>query len=371
MRALAPFTAIATRRALTDYLKFVGLVLFILLTIAYTIDLAEHFPRIRRTADHRGVSLPSLLGPYLAQRGADIVTRMLPVAIFFGTFLAEIARRLRLETVILAAAGASRLRAHAGVIWLALLLGGANWALEAHLRPAAIWAQVETGLGDYASRFKRSWRHEVWFVLGDTAIRADVLRDANPEMRNLLIFDGVRSAQLGTITGAERAVPTATPYIWHLTGVTRWEAVFEGNARISRQDSADMVLELIPEQLQYRRVAPFYLPNEPLRRLAALRAPPEGLEAAVASARWRRWTAWILPGIIALLGASMAHPGFDGRRVLIPRLIALAVFGYAYVVSIRAFWTLGELGSLAAPVAICAPLGLGALLAALFIRRAG
>ncbi len=368
---LSVLTATATRRALADYLRFTALVLFILLTIAYTIDLAATFPQIRRAAATRETSLPVLLAPYLLQRGADIVTRMLPVAMFFGPFLAEIARRQRLETVILSAAGATPPRLYAGVLWLALLAGGAHMALETHLRPAAIWAQVDSGLGDYAKRFRQSWKYGVWFVTGDTAIRADVLRSAAPEMHNVLIFDGIRAAGLETITGAGRAAPAGTPYLWTLSDVTRWETVFGDAARVGRAPVAERELELIPEQLQYNGVAPFYLPQPALNRLAGLRAPPDGLRPAVATAQWRRWTAWLLPGIVALLGVSMANLGFDGRRMLIARLIGLAALGYVYVVTVRTFWTIGELGALAAPLAVGAPLALGLGAAVLFIRRGG
>ncbi|WP_172295307.1 LptF/LptG family permease [Pseudoruegeria sp. HB172150] len=370
MRGRPAVFALATRRAAAEYLAGVLLILFILLMIAYTIDLAGNFPKLRTAAQRQGVFLPTLLFPYLGQRGVDIVTRMLPMATFFGVFLIEIFRRMRLESVMLAAAGATPARGFAALLWVALVLGSVHWALETRWRPAAIWAQVETGFGSYAQRFPRTWRDNTWLVAGDTAIRADILRDSDAQMRNAVIFHGIRDDQLQAIDGAARILPTATPLVWQMEGVTRWEPgnAGTGAAPLSAPDGT-LDLALIPEQLQYHDVPGFYLPNGPLHAIAAMPDPPENI-ADIETAIWRRRVAWFLPGVVALLAAGLAHLGFEGRRVLIPHQIAFAAAGYGYTAAIKTFWSLGELGTLSAPVALLTPLLAGLAVAVLLIRRA-
>lgn len=336
------FFGIATRRALSDYVLATLLILFILMAIAYTIDLAKWFPQLRRTAESRDVSLWSLLLPYLGQRGVDIVTRMLPVAAFFGPFIAEIARRLRLESVILATSGASPLYSRAALLWLAVLLGALSWGLEARWRPAAVWAQVDSGLGDYAGRFRRDWISDRWFIRGDMAIRADVLRTETPELRDVLIFEGVGSGEMTAIRGARRIVPLDAPYRWRMEGVTEWR---DGPAETSGATVLDVTLPLVPEQLTYYGIVPAMLPPGALQAMADPSAEPRNL-SAVRTAIWRRWTAMFVPGAIAYLAIALANLGFDGRRALIPRLIGSGALGYSAVVSVKVFWSLGHLGLL-------------------------
>lgn len=357
---------IATRRAVSEYFRLTALICFLLLMVAWTIDLAEHFPSIRRAADAEGAPLLSLILPYLGQRAVDILARMLPIAVFFGVFLAEILRRARLETVILVTAGASPWRMIAAVLWVGLLMGGIHAALEARLRPAAVWAQVETGFGDYAHRFRRGWTGgEHWFVSGDTALRAEVRRDDPPEMRDVLIFVGIRAPELKAIYAAERMVPGDAPVQWVLLNGSAWEPKDGGQTL----DFADfpMTLTLIPENLTYLSVPEFYLPQEALRWLDAL--PDYRNAQKVDVALWRRLTVWLAPVSYALLGMVLAQAGFTGRQMMIARLIGLAALGYASVVLLKVFWALGDLGVLPAPAAAMGGPLIGLAVAAVFLRK--
>lgn len=345
------FVGIATRRAVYDYLRFVLLIMFILLAIAWTIDLAENFGAIRREAVERGLPVYQILLPYLTYRSADMLTRMLPMASFFGVFLAEIARRARLETVIFQTAGASPFRMMTSVLIFGLIVGMLQQQLESRWRPAAVAAQVDLGLGGYANRFARVWLDKpAWFLAGDTAIRAQVFRDAAPAMRDVLIFTGLRAPRLQTIYAAKRAFPTREPFMWRLQGVEKWYTAAGDKNSVAMPDMT-LRLELIPEQLTYYTVPGFYLPTDPLRRLQQISTDPQTATGANVAV-WRRRTAWILPGALALLAVSLSRSGYSGRQPNVPRLVALAVFGYLSVVSIKVLWAVGELGGLAAPVAV-------------------
>ena len=342
---------IATRRAVYDYLRFVALIMFILLAIAWTIDLAEHFGIIRRDAEAKGIAVYRILLPYLTYRSADMITRMLPMACFFGVFLAEIGRRARLETVILHAAGASPYRVIAAVLIFGAIVGTLQQQLEGNWRPAAVAAQVDLGHGDYAERFTKVWLNDhAWFLDGDTAIRGQVLRDDPPAMRDVLIFTGLRAPRLQTIYAAKRADPAGEPFLWRLQGVEKWDAEAGEDSSIAVADLT-LQLALIPEQLTHYSVPAFYLPTAALLKMKQLNSAPRTvIDANVAL--WRRRTAWMLPGALALLGVFLTKLGYSGRQPSVPRLLALALFGYVSVVSIKVLWAVGELGGLTAPMAV-------------------
>ena len=149
-RLWVAFFGLAARRAAMDYLRFTLLIQFVLLAVGWTIDLAEEFPALRLDADQKDVPLIQIMVPYLAYRAADILVRLMPVACFFGVFLAEITRRIRLDTIILFAAGISPFRMLGPLITYGIVVGGVLYALESYGRPAAIKAQIEMGQGSYA-----------------------------------------------------------------------------------------------------------------------------------------------------------------------------------------------------------------------------
>ncbi|MAQ83579.1 MAG: hypothetical protein CMH12_10135 [Maritimibacter sp.] len=366
-RVRTMFLGIATRRALIEYLLSVAAVMFLLTMIAYTIDLARIFPDIRWQSTYQETALPSVLLPYLLQRGVDIVTRMLPVAMFFGPFLAEIGRRLRLETVILATAGAGPGHRLAALLWLALILGGIYTGLEARWRPAAIQAQVETGLGDYAERYDDRWLEGRWVVNGDVAMRADLRRGAQPEMRNLLVFNGIGAAELASVVGAERAVPTDTPDVWRLEDVTEWTPETGSTLRTARTSEAPLLLT--SAQLTHYGIAPYVLSTADLRTLA--RAPTEThYLPGIRTALWQRRLAIFLPGTVAFLAVAFATLGFDGRRILYPRLIGLAAAGYILTVSLKVFWALGQQGTVAPSTAVATALAVPLVIGTVaFVRQ--
>lgn len=360
-------TGRTTRRALMDYLKMVALIMVVLLMIAWAIDLADNLNAIRRDARARDVPVLSLLAPYLTYRTADMVTRMLPMACFFGVYLAEIGRRLRLETVILKAAGASPLRLLAGVLLFAVLTGVLQHKLENTWRPAAVVAQVELGHGAYARRFSLDWTTEHrWVVTGDVAIRGQVRRAPPGTMRDVLIFVGIRSHRLETIYAADRLVPGAEPGEWIAKQGTRWQATADGE-RVEPFESRSLTLDLIPEQIAHIGVPAFYLPAPALHAIATMRDAPTAPGADLAI--WQRLSAWTLPGTFALLAFCLANAGFSGRRPDIPRLVALACLGYVSVVSVKVFWALGELAVISAPVAVFASVGLVWALSLWLLRR--
>jgi len=358
---------LAVRRAVTDYLRLTGLIMFILLMVAWTIDLAEHFPKLRAGAETRGVSLLSLLAPYLGYRSVDMITRLLPMACFFGVFLAEIFRRLRLESVILAAAGASPVYMLSAVLWLALILGSLQNMMEARWRPAAVLAQVDMGFGSYAARYRRTWLNTPqWFVDENTTMRAQIKRTDQPELRNILVFQGLQEAELQGVIAADHGYPTEVPMIWRLDDVRLWDTQDVG-AEPTALDTMTIKVDLVPLQLSFFDIPEVNIPTDVLLTLAELTNAPNA--RTIQSALWRRYTAWLLPPAVALMAIIMANAGFLGRVPVISRHIALAATGYVSVVMIKVFWALGELAVLSVPLSIFAPILLILALSVIFARH--
>lgn len=361
--------SLLTRRAAWDLLVFIFATMLVLLTVAIAIDIADELDDLRFHAEQRGMPLLELLLPYLGYRAVDIVTRLLPVAVFFGVFLAEIFRRLRLETVIQEAAGAGPIRQMAAPLWVALILGALQGGLEAQWRPAAVWAQVELGVGHYGRHFREKWITPAeWFISDSQAIRGTFLRGPNPEMRDVLVYSGIRQKELEVIYHARRVTPTDSSMQWQMQEVTRWS---QGDRRAEEIGDRVIEMQLIPEALQYFKVEAYNLPTAALLAFEAY--PAEQRPPEIQTAIWRRRTAYFVPGALAIFAMSLARRGFDGRLMNIPRLIGLGALGYVVVVSIKAFWAVGSYGAmhpaLAAVFGIVLGLGVAAIVSVSRIGR--
>lgn len=350
--------------ALRLYTKTTLGIMLLLLIIALSIDLADHFPAVRRTATKTNTPLLATLLPYMLYRAADIVTRLLPMACFIGIFLAEILRWRRLEAVLLATSGLSPLRALAPVLVFGLLFGSVQMGLENFLRPAAVFRQVTLGIGDYAGRFERGLTGgRKWIVSQNDALIAQVFKTDAPALIDVELFRGINQKTLTSILTAKRAIPMDQPGVWQFQNGLLWDfsagqsggqSGGQSTIRPTAFEKLDITLDLIPEHLTYFNIPGFYIPAPNLAPLA--RRPDTPAYDAARVAVWRRYTALLLPMVYALLGASLAQAGYSGRLVNIPRLLTLAFIGYISIVSVKTLWELGELGVVSPAISTLAPL---------------
>lgn len=357
------YTGIAARQIVFLHLRTISFVMFVLLTVAIAIDLTKNLEDVRGAALADDRPFTFLLMQYLGYRAVDIVTRLLPMASLAGAFLAELLRHQRMENVILTAAGAGPSLVYAALFAVGLALGSVQAGLEAWLRPAAIWAQVDLGLGSYADRFRRGEMGPEWFTDETRAIRAMVLRSDVPELRDIMVFEGIHQEALSRITYAARGVPGETPQEWILTDVIHWEGEPGAAMRPVAVAQSNMTFPLLPEHLEYHGVLGFYLPNGPLKEVASFRELARWADAETAVAR--RFLAVFLPGVFAFLGASLSQAGRTGRLTSWWRLLPLGALGYVTLVSVKSFWALGEFGVLPPWVSAGAPLIFAFLLACL------
>ena len=355
------FFGIAARQVISLHLRCIAFVMFILLTVAIAIDLAKHLDTVRSHADETNAVFISVLVEYLGYRTVDIVTRLLPMASLAGAFVAELLRHQRLENVILSAAGIGPGLVYSALLVVGLVIGLAQAGLEGWLRPAAIWAQVDFGIGSYAKRFERGERGPEWFTDQTRAIRATVVRGKKPELRNLMVFEGIDQEALTAISYAARAVPGDKPQDWVLFDVVQWQGAPGSPMTPKRLERLDVSFPLLPVHVEYHNVLGFYLPNDALHDVASFRESDRWADAETAVAR--RYLAVFLPGVFALLGASLSQAGLSGRLIAWWRLLPLGVLGYVTLVSVKSFWALGEFGALTPWASASAPLLFAFLLA--------
>jgi len=356
-----PVLGIAGRRALGLYIRVTALVMTMFLIIAWAIDLAEQLDGILARAEALDRAPAGLLAVYLVYRMADIVTRLFPVACFIGLFASELYRLFNRETTILGAAGWSPRQTLLVVGVFALMAGAFQFTLERWLRPAAVFAQADLQLGGYGGRFAEGRvSGKRWFVVDGNAIRAHVVRSDTPHLTDLEVYRGVVAGDLRDVLVAERADPTGRPGFWRFRNVHLWASLPDAQDRgaeaagtdfaqrslymISRYDTLEVRLDLLPETLGYYDVPAFYLPQAPLEALAQDTNPLKTPD--VEAALWRRWAAFILPGAYALLGASLAPIAGSGRMVAPGRIVVLAMVGYFALVATKVSWAMGEIGAL-------------------------
>lgn len=339
----AALTGIAVRQALRLYIITVVAVMLLLLLVAWAIDLSRNLEGVEQKAAAMQTALASLLIPYLFFRTADIITRLLPIACLVGVFAAELLRRYRLESVILASAGFSPLQGCAALLAFGALAGPFQAQLETNWRPAAVFAQVDLDVGSYAARFHRgAYGEPAWFLGRDFAIRAMPIRSDPPELRRVELYRGYEQGRLQLVAVSPRAKPSAIRNLWVFEDALVCN-VSRGPG-CERTKGASISLDLAPEQVTYFDVPAFYVPNGPLQNMAGNEAAQNFSD--IRTAIWRRRIAGLLPFAFAFLGASLAQTVWSGRTASPVAVVIVCFCGYLTLVALKVFWALGEIGTL-------------------------
>ncbi|MGR3714477.1 MAG: LptF/LptG family permease [Shimia sp.] len=348
------YTGTAARLVAVSYLRTIGFMVFALLVIALSIDLTKTLGGLRTKAAATDMPLWNVLLPYMSYRTVDIVTRLLTTACLAGGFAAILLRHQRREDVVLAAAGMSP-RVHlAALLAVGLVTGTVQAGFQNWLRPIAVKAQVESQMGRYGRWFGDTTLTARWIVDNDTAVRATVVRGANAQLQDVMIFEGLTAPYLTRLIQAESATPDPDTGKWWLNTVTLWAQ--DTDFRPVQSDQMALPLPLNAARLQWYEVHGYYLTTSVARQIATLTGTPAADDAATTLA-FRR-LAFFFPGIFVLLGASLAQAGISGRRLSAPRLVTLGALGYLSVVVVKSFWILGINGRIAPELAAILPLAI-------------
>lgn len=354
--SLRSHTGIAVQSMVKAYLLAIGFVMFTLLVIALAIDLGNTLDDIRERAADTNTALWRLLLPYMSYRAVDIVTRLLVMASLAGGFVATLVRHQRMEDVVLSAAGAPPTLLLSALLMVGVVTGTVQASFQNWVRPIVVQKQVDMQLGRYARWFGDSELGHRWFVADNRAMRAAVTRGADAHLSDIQLFEGISQPELTRIILAQTAEETATPGVWRLSNARVWEQT-DGNAT-QFVPELEITFPLNRDLVAWYGIHGIYLPNDVARRIATLSGTKAGYDASAVLAV--RTMAFFLPGVFALLGASLARSGTQGRRFAPFRLVALATLGYVLTVFIKVFWALAQDGRLDPYLAISLPIG-GAL----------
>ncbi|MEP2533055.1 LptF/LptG family permease [Shimia sp.] len=362
------YTGVAVRSMVWAYLQAIAFVMFTLLVIALTIDLTDSLDNIRARAAETEQPVWRVLLPYLSFRSVDIVTRLLGMAALIGAGVTTALRHQRMEDVVLAAAGASPAVMLSALLMVGAVTGAIQGSFQNWLRPPTVERQVEMGLGQYGRWFGNTQLTHRWFVNENLAMRAEVRRGADASLTDVTIFEGIDQPVLSRIIFAESAAPLSEDEQWRLQGVTLWQG--ENGTATQRMETLDIWYPLNIDRVQYFGVHGYFMPNSALKQVARLTGTQAASDARTALAF--RKLAFFLPGVFALLGASLALAGRRGRRLAPFRLLPLVTIGYVTLVSFKVFWALGIHGRLPPYWAALIPISLAVLLSVVLqLQQAG
>ncbi|CUH51257.1 LptF/LptG family permease [Shimia marina] len=330
-------TGLAVRTMMRTDLSVIAFLMFTLLVVALTIDLAKWLPSVQARADTTHTPFAKTLLTYVSYRSIDIVTRLLTMACVAGGFVAALLRHQRLEDVVLSAAGAGPSLRLAAVLLSGLLLGTIQWAGEAWLRPIAVAAQVQENLGDYGHRYHNRDTGTQWLVQEGIALHGTLIRGPDMHLTNVRLFGGVDTPELTHLLHAESLHPGPRPGLWTFTNATLWHL----NSDRPTEQLATLTTPLPFDAMRLRwfGIDAYYMPTAVARHIATQPHAPNASDAATAVAVRR--AAPVLPGIFLLLGISLASLATGPRRLSPFRLLALAAVAYLCVVSVKTFWALG------------------------------
>jgi lipopolysaccharide export system permease protein len=290
-----------TKHMFAAYLRDTTLMMSALLVIALSMDLAQYLVGVL-TAVRGDSALGSMLylGWYITLRSTDIVTEFLPLACFFGVFVAEIRHTLSHERLIMLITGRAPFQCLAPLALFAVMIGLIELILIVYLRPAAVMQQTAAHLGHYGDIFDRGpTAGPKWIVAGDTLIRADIEFVSSPQLRKVQIFRMSNEHQLREVIVAASATAVDDGKNWILYDGWRWSLEpgltasgspqtplpDRGAADETRFSSDKIMLDVTPLRLRYFGIEPKYLPDGVFRKLANLALHPNSAFATWAQAR--------------------------------------------------------------------------------------
>lgn len=366
--ALVPFGAY-TRIITLAHARHIATVVTALMIIALTLDLAPRAERIAAQATDRSViGLVLHFLWYLALRIVDLAGNLLPLGCFMGLYWSEVSLTQLRERIVIANGGRTPLQTLVPLVLLGLILGTLQVTLLMVARPAAVEAQIASGLGEYGRRFDRSLKPDDWRWLtlfprtASGPVSGHMVR-ARIDYRAARLVDpqvftfSDDGRLIGRLEAAEAVA--ASPGRWRFTAGSRWDAAGGADTGTSRRFAEEEIaLPLDPLWLTTVGIDARYLPQRTLAALAATPGLPEG-------ASYRSW--WhvrigqvILPFGMMVIASALAMT-MIGQRTAFRPMILIGLSGYFLYVATNIMVWLGEYGQMppllaawAVPVAMVA-----------------
>ncbi|MDK9695838.1 MAG: LptF/LptG family permease [Siculibacillus sp.] len=352
---------IIARQDFRGQLLFVVSVQIVLLLVAISLDLARFFDQVISSVPEGGFfAVTARLAWYLGLRIVDMVTRLMPIAVFVGVLAFELWSVLTRRRAIHWVSGRHPMRVLMPAAAVGLVLAPLQYALETDWRPAAVLAQAAAKLGTYGAQFERNRpRKPVWFMSGDRLVHAEVRYGPPATLVDVDVYRLDDKGRVRDLIRAASAEPSGTVDVWRFRNAKRWtrDADDPMAMRVTVTPGEELLtIPLHPLAVTHMGVPAKYVPDGDLRAIVA-----SGTDMLV-GAEHRVWLEvrranTLMPLAMALLAATVSL--FAGaRRPGLPVLVVCIFTGYTIHVAVRVFIAAGELdilspvGSAWIPVAI-------------------
>lgn len=343
---LTPF-GIHTRVMLRAYLSHTLMVAAALMTIALTIDL---WPQVA-LLQARGGFLPYQILRLAALRLPDLLPPFLPFATFLGVVWSESAFTETRERLLVWNSGRSPLLCLTPAILAGLLMGAAQFGIDALLRPAAIHVQMREVLGREGIRLDRSKSGgSHWIALKDGLLKAEIAYGPPVRLRNLTVYKLDSEGHLFEVDTAATASPLS-PQQWRLEKGRWWRATVNDQGHVISSGAAHEEVEtpfetrtiamaLNPLWLANLGLSPQYLYLADLKTLSRahiISRDENGYRTRLQAV----YAEPLLAMAMALLGAALSMLYFAYQIRWRP-LVAVLLAGYLAHFAFRALLLMGE-----------------------------
>jgi len=348
---LAPFGR-HTRYMLSGYLRNVITVLSILLAIALTIDL---WPQFQTVAAHGSSGLMAFWSVvrFAALRSPGLIAPLLPFATFIGVVWTEVAHTQSGERMLVWNSGRAPRECLTPALLLGLLLGAADFTMDAFLGPASMGIQMQERLGRDGETLDRGTLSKpAWIALPEGLLKASIQFGPPPVLHNLVVFRRDADGRLLEVDSAPVAQFNSDTGLWRLSNGQYWQATNTHAPRVAfggatRQTmipfhQRSVGLGLNPLWLSWYNLVPQYIPLPVLHRLAHADDIPDA-HGQYATRYYVVIAEAFLPAGMALLAASLAML-FLAYGTSAPALIGIVFAGYTAHFAIKAGLILGQNG---------------------------
>jgi lipopolysaccharide export LptBFGC system permease protein LptF len=295
-----------TRYMLAGYLRHVLIVTSVLLAIALTIDLWPQFHLISQSHGRGGLIAFWGILRFSALRTPDLVAPFFPFATFLGVVWTEVVHTQSGERTLIWNSGRSPVQCLIPVILLGVILGAAEFAMDAYLGPAAMSVQMHERLGLDGERLDRTRSGDNhWIALPNGLLRTEIEYGPPPVLHNLTFYRRDAAGQLTEVDMASVAHQVHGTNRWLMQGGRYWTPQIESGETMIPFPTRTVALDLDPLWLSVFGMEVQYLPMSVLTALARSDRGP--LSKGLYRTRLHvLYGEALLPGAMALLAASLS-----------------------------------------------------------------
>jgi len=305
-----------TRYMLAAYLRHVFIMTSVLLAIALTIDL---WPQFHLIADSHGRgALAAIWGVvrFAALRTPGLVAPFFAFATFLGVVWTEVVHTQSGERMLVWNSGRSPVQCLTPVILLGVILGVAEFTMDAYLGPAAMAVQMHERLGLDGQRLDRTRRGDNhWIAVTGGLLNTEIEYGPPSVLHNLTFYRRDASGLLTEVDMAAVARQLPGTKLWLMRNGRFWTPEQGPHSAVALESSTGetmipfaertVSLDLDPLWLHVFGMESQYLPMSVLRALTRTDTGPES-KGLYRTRLHVLYGETLLPGAMALLAVSLS-----------------------------------------------------------------